>query len=72
LTGYDPAEILHTDQRLQFHRPITVGDRLICDVFLDSFRHAAGNDILVTKTIMLDQHDVPVQTMWTTLVAYSR
>ncbi|QQZ18975.1 MaoC family dehydratase N-terminal domain-containing protein (plasmid) [Rhodococcus sp. 21391] len=72
LTGYDPAEILHTDQRLQFHRPIAVGDRLICDVFLDSFRHAAGNDIMVTKTIMLDQHDTPVQTMWTTLVAYSR
>jgi len=26
----------------------------------------------VTKTIMLDQHEAPVQTMWTTLVAYGR
>ena len=69
VTGYDPSEMLHTDQRLQCHRPIEVGDRLICDVFLDSFRRAAGNDILVTKTIMLD---APVQTMWTTLVAYGR
>ncbi|KAF0965760.1 (3R)-hydroxyacyl-ACP dehydratase subunit HadA [Rhodococcus sp. T7] len=72
VTGYDPREILHTDQRLIFHRPIAVGDRLICDVYLDSYRQAAGNDILVTKTIMLDQNDAPVQTMWTTLVAYAR
>lgn len=72
VTGYDPREILHTDQRLVFHRPIAVGDRLICDVYLDSYRQAAGNDILVTKTIMLDQNDTPVQTMWTTLVAYAR
>lgn len=72
VTGYDPREILHTDQRLHFHRPIEVGDRLICDVFLDSFRQAAGSDILVTKTIMIDQHDAPVQTMWTTVVAYGR
>ena len=49
VTGYDPSEVLHTDQRLQFHRPIEVGDRLICDVVLDSFRQAAGSDILVTR-----------------------
>lgn len=34
-----------------------VGDRQICDVFLDSLRRTAGSDILVTKTIMLDQHN---------------
>lgn len=71
VTGYDPSELLHTDQRVQFHRPIEVGDRLYCDVFLDSFRRAAGSDFLVMKTIIRDQNDAPVQTMWTTLVAYA-
>ncbi|TQC46646.1 acyl dehydratase [Rhodococcus sp. WS4] len=71
VTGYDPSEMLHTDQRVQFHRPIAVGDRLYCDVFLDSFRRAAGSDFLVTKTIIRDQNDAPVQTMWTTVVAYT-
>ena len=63
------ARFMQTDQRLVFHRPIKVGDRLVCDVYLESFRQMGGSDIIVTKNIITDQNDELVQTTWTTLVA---
>src|SRR6478736_8630646 len=41
ITGYDLSQIMQTDQVLEFHKPIQVGDQLTCDVYLDSFRQAA-------------------------------
>ncbi|GAC67935.1 fused (3R)-hydroxyacyl-ACP dehydratase subunits HadA/HadB [Gordonia soli] len=69
VTGYDLWQIMQTDQRLVFHQPIKVGDRLICDVSLDSFRQMAGADVMVTKNIIWNQYDEPVMTTWTSLVA---
>ena len=69
ITGYDPSQILQTDQRLQFHRPIQVGDRIFCDVYLESFRQMSGSDIMTTKNIITDQNGDLVQTTWTTIVA---
>lgn len=69
ITGYDPSQILHTDQRLEFHRPIQVGDRIFCDVYLESFRQMSGSDIITTKNIITDQNGDLVQTTWTTVVA---
>ncbi|WP_424809699.1 (3R)-hydroxyacyl-ACP dehydratase subunit HadA [Rhodococcus sp. 27YEA15] len=69
ITGYDLSQILQTDQRLVLHKPMKVGDRLFCDVYLDSFRQAAGSDIIVTKNIVTDQDGEEVVTTWTTLVA---
>lgn len=69
ITGYDPSQILQTDQRLQFHKPIQVGDELSCEVFLESFRQMSGSDIITTKNIVTDQNGELVQTTWTTLVA---
>lgn len=71
VTGYDLSQIMQTDQRLVFHRPLKAGDRLICDVYLESFRQAAGSDIIVTKNIISDVNGELVQTTWTTLVARS-
>ncbi len=68
ITGYDLSQIMQTDQVLEFHKPIQVGDQLTCDVYLDSFRQAAGTDIMVTKNIVTDQNDELVQTTWTTLI----
>ncbi len=62
-------EMMQTDQRLVFHKPVEVGDRLICVVSLDSYRQMGGADIMVTKNQIHNQHDVPVMTTWTTLVA---
>ncbi|WP_305095347.1 (3R)-hydroxyacyl-ACP dehydratase subunit HadA [Prescottella sp. R16] len=71
VTGYDLSQIMQTDQRLEFHRPLQAGDRLICDVYLESFRQVAGSDIIVTKNIISDVNGELVQTTWTTLVARS-
>ena len=69
VTGYDLWQIMQTDQRLIFHQPIKVGDRLICDVSLESFRQMGGADVMVTKNIIWNQHDEPVMTTFTSLVA---
>nr|WP_217901059.1 (3R)-hydroxyacyl-ACP dehydratase subunit HadA [Rhodococcus sp. 15-649-1-2] len=69
ITGYDPSQILQTDQRLQFHKAIQVGDELSCEVYLESFRQMSGSDIITTKNIVTDQNGELVQTTWTTLVA---
>ncbi|GAA2064694.1 dehydratase [Williamsia deligens] len=67
--GWDLWKMMQTDQRLVFHKPVEVGDRLICVVSLDSYRQMGGADIMVTKNQIHNQHDVPVMTTWTTLVA---
>ncbi|WP_406282318.1 fused (3R)-hydroxyacyl-ACP dehydratase subunits HadA/HadB [Nocardia sp. NBC_00881] len=71
VTGYDLSQIMQTDQILEFHRPIKVGDQLTCDVHLHSFRQAFGGDIIVTKNIVTAQNDELVLTTYTTLVGRS-
>ncbi|MBH0778385.1 (3R)-hydroxyacyl-ACP dehydratase subunit HadB [Nocardia sp. NEAU-351] len=71
VTGYDLSQIMQTDQILEFHRPIRVGDQLTCDVYLHSFRQAFGGDIIVTKNIVTDQNDDLVLTTYTTLIGRS-
>lgn len=70
VTGYDLSQIMQTDQILEFHRPIKVGDRLVCDVYLHSFRQAFGGDIIVTKNIVTSGDEL-VLTTYTTLVGRS-
>lgn len=69
VTGYDLSQIMQTNQTLEFHNPIKVGDRLVCDVYLHSFRQMAGTDIMVTKNIVTRQDDELVMTTYTELVA---
>ena len=48
------------------------GDRLIWDVSLESFRHISqpeNLDMLVSKNVIWNQHDEPVMTTYTSLVA---
>nr|WP_064569577.1 fused (3R)-hydroxyacyl-ACP dehydratase subunits HadA/HadB [Gordonia sp. LAM0048] len=72
ITGYDMWQIMQTDQRLVYHQPMKVGDRLICDVSLESFRHVSSPemiDLMVTKNVIWNQYDEPVMTTWTSLAA---
>jgi acyl dehydratase len=63
----DDAQIVQVDQTLKFLAPIKVGDRLYCDVTIESIRQAHGTDIVVTKqTITTEANDV-VQETYTTL-----
>lgn len=72
VTGYDLWQIMQTDQRLVYHRPMRIGDQLVCDVSLDSFRRISSPetvDLMVTKNVIWNQHDEPVMTTWTSLAA---
>nr|WP_083812579.1 fused (3R)-hydroxyacyl-ACP dehydratase subunits HadA/HadB [Gordonia neofelifaecis] len=69
ITGYDMWQIMQTDQRLIMHQPMRLGDRLVCDVSLESFRQSMGADLLVSKNIIWNQHDEPVMTTLTSIVA---
>ncbi len=61
------AQIVQVDQVLKFLQPIQVGDRLHCDVFVDSVRRAHGTDIIVTKNIVSNEAGEVVQETYTTL-----
>jgi acyl dehydratase len=65
------AKIIQVDQVLKLLKPITVGDRLYCDVYVDSVRQSFGTDTIVTKNIVTDQHGDIVQETYTTLVGRS-
>lgn len=72
VTGYDLWQIMQTDQRLLYHRPMKVGDRLVCDVSLDAFRHITSPeviDLMVTKNTICNQHDEPIMTTYTSIAA---
>jgi len=65
------AKIVQVDQVLKFLTPIKVGDRLYCDVYVDSIRQSFGTDIIVTKNVVTNQAGETVQETYTTLVGRS-
>ncbi len=60
-------QIVQVDQMLNFGKPIVVGDRLYCDVYVDSVREAHGTQIIVTKNIITNEDGEIVQETYTTL-----
>ena len=69
--GIHDAQIVQVDQAFKFLRPIRVGDRLFCDVYVDSYRQAHGTDIIVTKNIISNDRGEAVQEAYTTLAGRS-
>jgi acyl dehydratase len=65
------AKIIQVDQVLKFMKPIKVGDRLYCDVYVDSVRQSFGTDTIVTKNIITNEDGDLVQETYTTLVGRS-
>jgi acyl-CoA thioesterase FadM len=65
------AKIVQVDQALKFLKPIKVGDRLHCDVYVHSVRQAHGTDIIVTRNIVSDDDGQIVQETYTTLAGRS-
>ncbi|MCV7356897.1 (3R)-hydroxyacyl-ACP dehydratase subunit HadA [Mycolicibacterium fluoranthenivorans] len=61
------AQIVQVDQQLKFMAPIRAGDRLYCDVYVDSVRQAHGTDIIVTKNVISNDKGDVVQEAYTTL-----
>jgi acyl dehydratase len=69
--GISDRQIVQIDQVLRFLAPVTAGDKLYCDVYLDSIRQAHGTDIIVTKNIVTNQDGTVVQEAYTTLAGRS-
>ncbi len=61
------AQIVQVDQVLKFFKPIVAGDKLYCDVSVDSMREAHGTQIIVTKNIITNEAGDIVQETYTTL-----
>jgi len=60
-------QIVQVDQVLKFSKPIVAGDKLYCDVWVDSMREAHGTQIIVTKNIVTNEAGDVVQETYTTL-----
>jgi acyl dehydratase len=65
--GIKDAQIVQVDQVLKYLKPIQAGDKLYCDVYVDSVRQAHGTDIIVTKNIVTNEAGDVVQETYTTL-----
>jgi len=65
------AQIVQVDQVLKLIQPIKAGDKLYCDVWVDSIRKAHGTDIIVTKNIISNDKGDVVQETYTTLAGRS-
>ena len=63
----EDAQIVQVDQVLKFSKPIVAGDKLYCDVYVDSVRESHGTQIIVTKNIITDEAGDVVQETYTTL-----
>jgi acyl dehydratase len=63
----DDAQIVQVDQKIEFYHPIKEGDRLYCDVSVESVRRAHGTDIIVTRQVVSNDVGDIVQKTYTTL-----
>jgi acyl dehydratase len=69
--GVTDMQIVQVDQVLKFRKPIHAGDKLYCDVYVDSVRQSHGADIIVTKNIVTNDKGDVVQETYTTLAGRS-
>ena len=69
--GVTDMQIVQVDQVLKFVKPIFAGDKLYCDVYVDSVRESHGVDIIVTKNIVTNDKGDVVQETYTTLAGRS-
>ncbi|HEV2089297.1 MAG TPA: MaoC family dehydratase N-terminal domain-containing protein [Cryptosporangiaceae bacterium] len=68
--GLDFTRVVHGEQRFVYTRPVRAGDRLVCEITVDSIRAVAGNDILgVRFDVRTQDGSEQVVTVHTTLVA---
>jgi acyl dehydratase len=61
------AQVVQVDQSMKFFAPFKVGDRLHCDVEIESIRRAHGTDIIMTKQTITNDAGEVMQETYTTL-----
>ena len=66
-SGLDWSRVVHGEQKFQIKRPIVAGDQLICSSTIESYRVAAGNEIVSVRSDLHAKDELVVST-WSTLV----
>jgi acyl dehydratase len=67
--GIDYSRVVHGEQRFVHNRPVRAGDVLRVVLTVEDIRVAAGNDLVTTKSEVLDADDHVVLTAYSTIVA---
>jgi acyl dehydratase len=65
------VKVIQVEQGLKMLRPIQAGDKLYCDIRLDSLRQAFGADVLTIRSRITNQHGETMQEDYTTLAGRS-
>ncbi|CAN5853242.1 (3R)-hydroxyacyl-ACP dehydratase subunit HadA [soil metagenome] len=65
------VKVIQVEQGLKLLQPIQAGDKLYCDIRLDSLRQAYGADVLTIRSRITNQRGETVQEDYTTLAGRS-
>ena len=65
--GLDWSRLVHGDQKFEIFSPIKAGDKLTCAATIESYRVAAGNEIVSVRSDLHKGGELAVST-WSTLV----
>ena len=65
--GLDWSRLVHGDQKFELFAPVKAGDNLRCSATIESYRIAAGNEIVSVRSD-LHRGDELVVSSWSTLV----
>jgi hypothetical protein len=65
--GLDWTRLVHGDQKFQIFSPVRPGDQLNCNATIESYRVAAGNEIVSVRSD-LERDGAIVVSAWSTLV----
>ena len=65
--GLDWTRLVHGDQKFQIFSPVRPGDELSCSATIESYRVAAGNEIVSVRSD-LERNGAIVVSAWSTLV----
>lgn len=65
--GLDWSRLVHGDQKFEIFSPVKPGDKLMCNATIESYRVAAGNEIVTVRSDLF-RNDQLVVSAWSTLV----
>ena len=65
--GLDWSRLVHGDQKFEIFAPVKPGDELMCNATIESYRVAAGNEIVTVRSD-LHRDNKLVVSAWSTLV----
>ena len=66
--GLDWTRVVHGDQKFEIFSPIKGGDTLTCSSTIESYRVAAGNEIVTVRSDLKKGSEIALSS-WSTLVA---